>query len=81
MFKTTTDLLEFIEEAKKAHIKSFKIGEIEVQFSDIAFLESFQSQALDNPKQTEEKNTSKTLVDTLPGGESDDEMLFWSTKG
>jgi len=79
MFKTTQELQDFILWAKEAKIKSFKIGQTEVQFSDIAFLEDLQLPA---PfKGTgEEKNTSKTLVDTAEA-EDDEALLMWSAKG
>lgn len=80
MFDDTQSLLEFIELAKEAKIKSFQIGDIKVEFSDLAFLDSLQPEAiLGQPTQTEEKNTSKTLVDTLQT-EDEDDLLFWSTK-
>jgi hypothetical protein len=78
MFKTTQELLDFIENAKKAHIKSFRIGDVEVQFSDIAFIDSIQ-QLGDSQVAKEERSTSKTLTDTLEA-EEDEELLMWSAK-
>lgn len=76
MFKTTSELLDFIEAAKEAKIKAFKIGEIEVQFSDLAFVDAFTGAVEPG---TEERNTSKTLTDTAPD-ELDEDLLFWSAK-
>lgn len=81
MFKNTAEVLDFIEKAKKAHIKAFKIGDIEVQFSDVALYESLAKVGEALPK-TEEKNTSATLVDTLADqlAKEDEELLMWSSK-
>lgn len=73
MFKDIQNLLEFIENAKKANIKSFQIGDIKVEFSDFAFVENIA-----NVPKSEERSTSKTMVDTL-SGEEDEELLFWSS--
>jgi diphthamide biosynthesis methyltransferase len=79
MFETTQDLLEFIENAKKAGIASFKIGSVEVQFSSVAMLEAYEANQATSVIGTEEKNTSKTLTDTL-SAEDEEELLMWSAK-
>ena len=77
MFKTTQDLKEFILWCQQAKIKAVKVGDVEVQFSDLAFLDVI-TQQMEQPA-SEERDTSKTLVDTAPE-ESDEELLFWSSK-
>jgi len=74
MFENIQSLLEFIENAKKANIKSFQIGDIKVEFSDFAFIEKMNSDV----SKSEERSTSKTMIDTL-SGEEDEELLFWSS--
>ena len=77
MFETTQDLQEFILWCQQAKIKAIKVGEVEVQFSDLAFIDVITQQ---NPAlPAEERDTSKTLVDTAPD-ETDEELLFWSSK-
>ena len=78
MFKDTQSLQSFILWCRDQHIKSVSIGDVKVEFSDYAFIEKI-SQSLDAPLKTEEKNTSKTLTDTLPS-EDDEDLLFWSAK-
>lgn len=77
MFKTTQDLQEFILWCQQAKIKAVKVGEVEVQFSDLAFLDLVAQDEPLRPK--EERDTSKTLVDTAPE-EADEDLLFWSAK-
>lgn len=80
MFKTTSELRDFIVWAKAERLKSFKAGNIEVTFSDLAFLEAMD-EPLPGMQKTEEKNTSKTLVDTLSDKDlEDDELLDWSSR-
>lgn len=80
MFKTTQELQDFILWCRQAKIKAIKVGDMEVQFSDLAFIDVI-TEAAPEVQQTEERNTSKTLVDTLPAEESDEDLLFWSAKG
>jgi len=80
MFKTTSELRDFIVWAKLQRLKSFKAGQIEVTFSDLAFLEAMD-EPLPGVQKTEEKNTSKTLVDTLSDADlEDEELLNWSSR-
>lgn len=75
MFKTTQDLQEFILWCQQAKIKAVKVGDVEVQFSDLAFIDIIASEA----PMAEERNTSKTMVDTATD-EVDEDLLFWSSK-
>lgn len=77
MFKTTSDLKEFILWCQQAKIKAVKVGDVEVQFSDLAFLDLVAQEEPLKPR--EERDTSKTLVDTAPE-EADEDLLFWSAK-
>lgn len=76
MFKTTQELQDFILWCQQAKIKAVKVGDMEVQFSDLAFIDII---APLEAQQAEERDTSKTLVDTSPD-EADDDLLFWSSK-
>jgi hypothetical protein len=75
MFKTTQELQDFLLWCQQAKIKAVKVGDMEVQFSDLAFIDVISQIA----PQNEERETSKTLVDTAPD-ESDEDLLFWSAK-
>ena len=81
MLTNIQELLDFIEYAKEQKIKSFQIGEIKVDFSELAFIDQLASDgSMGRRMQTEEKDTSKTLVDTL-SEDNEDDLLFWSSKG
>lgn len=87
MFKTTEDLQEFISWAKKQRIELLKVGDIEVRFSTLAFVDEAtgglipSDESASQTAKTEERNTSKTLVDTLENvAEDDDELLMWSSR-
>jgi hypothetical protein len=81
MFKTVSELQEFILWAKKERVESFKAGDVEVSLSAYAFIDAI-SELSPEPQshKTEERNTSKTLVDTLNTTEDDEELLFFSAK-
>ena len=83
MFDNSEKLKEFILWAKSQRIETVKIGEIEVRFSNLAFIDDLASleQELTAPvsAKTEERNTSKTLVDTL-STDDDEELLTWSSR-
>ncbi len=84
MFKTVAQLKEFILWAKSQKVQEVHVGKIVVVFSPYALAEA----ALDEPNMydaprppTEERDTSKTLVDDLgemPDNEED--LLFHSSK-
>ena len=73
MFKTPEQLKEFILWAKEHKLKRVKVGTIEVEISDLAFIESLDAL----PSQIESK------VGGQPGEEADkkeeDDLLYWST--
>lgn len=75
MFKTTQELQDFILWCQQAKIKAVKVGDVEVQFSDLAFIDIVAAEA----SSAEERSTSKTMVDTTPE-EADEDLLFWSAK-
>lgn len=77
MFKTTQDLQEFLLWCQQAKIKAVKVGDMEVQFSDLAFIDILSQEAI--APMTEERDTSKTMVDTA-AEEADEDLLFWSSK-
>jgi hypothetical protein len=84
VIKTTQELKDFVLWAKEAGIKSFKIADLEVCFSDLALNDATylatEPEALPT-RQTEERDTSKTIVDELINSNiTDDEDLFWSSK-
>ncbi len=86
IFETKEDLLQFLLQCRQAGIKRLKLNEVEVEFSDYALASDIASNTpsiLTQPGQgavSEEKSTSKTLVDT-EAAEADEELLFWSSKG
>jgi len=81
MFKTTQELQDFILWAKGAKVKAFKIGDTEVEFTELAFIDAISEIEPEAVLKTEEKNTSKTLVDTLTEEDlNDDELLDWSSR-
>lgn len=77
MFETTQDLKEFILWCQQAKIKAVKVGDVEVQFSDLAFVDIIAADPA--IKMAEERDTSKTLVDAATD-ELDEDLLFWSAK-
>lgn len=83
MFETTQELKDFILWCHSVKIKTIKVGNTEVQFSDLAFLDSLTDLGTDMPlKANEERDTSQTLVDAAPkpNEAEDEDMLFWSAK-
>ncbi len=85
MFKTVKQLQDFILWAKAQKIREVHVGKIVVVFSEFALAEAMADSTLDDlhaPKpKTEERNTSKTILDE-PGDEpdNDEELLFHSSK-
>lgn len=76
MFKDTKELQDFILWCRKGRIKTVQVGDIKVEFSDLAFIDEI---AVVEPETTEEKDTSKTLVDTDQQTDEED-LLFWSSR-
>lgn len=73
MFKSIDELKAFILWAKKNQLSSVKVGDIQVEISQIGILESSghlvptdKSKPMPNLPKTEEK-------------EDDDELLYWSS--
>ena len=77
MFQTVQDLQEFFLWCQQAKIKAVKVGDIEVQFSDLAFIDIIAPEIAQQA--SEERDTSKTMVDTA-AEEADEDLLFWSSK-
>lgn len=74
MLKTVDELKAFLLWAKSHKIQAVKVGDVEVHFSGTAFIE--EDLALPQ-KGSEERDTSKVLVDELPA--DDEDILFWSS--
>jgi hypothetical protein len=78
MFKTTSELQDFILWCQRAKIKSIKVDTVEVEFSDLAFLESIsEEQASLAQQQTRVEEKLSEIADKT----EEEELLFWSTKG
>lgn len=82
MAKTQKSTLEEAKElilwAKSNKIKKIRVGDIEVEFSDIALMDTLAS-----PQDFKEATNyaQRTLLDTEKlSKEEEDELLFWSTK-
>lgn len=79
MFKTARELKAFITWASKNHVKRVKVGEIEVEISEIAFVPE-----LNPPRMSKSKNTEEPPV--LESAEepqraiTEDPDLFWSSR-
>lgn len=77
MFMMNLDeVKEMIQYCKENHVKKLQIGSVNIELSDLAFLqEEFQT-----PKK-EESSSNKTLVDTnlTEQDKEDSELLFWSS--
>lgn len=83
MFKNSQELKDFILWCLQQRIKSVQVGETKVEFSDYAFLDLVTGgQSLDGMAMpNEERNTSKTLVDTLQADTQEEEdLLYYSSK-
>jgi len=72
MFKTAEDLKAFIDWARERRIKSVKVGTIQVEFSELAFVPDETYQDLTN-------GGPSTLADTEPvDTDEENELLFAS---
>jgi len=82
MFKDTQELKDFILWCRDQRIKSVSTGQLTVEFSDYAFLDVVMpvaESAFD--KLSEERDTSKTLVDSMQVDPKEEEdLLFYSSK-
>jgi hypothetical protein len=77
MFKSVDELKAFITWAKNNHVKRVKVGEIEVEVSDIAFIPEFNSPNISHTQANPE------LIASIPANKEqeaikEDEDLFWS---
>jgi hypothetical protein len=74
MFNNIEDIKKFITWAKENKLKSFKIKDIEVEISELSFIEE--------EKQDELKEAlGDTLVDTETTDPKElEELLFWSAQ-
>ena len=74
MFNNVQEIKEFITWAKENKIKSFKIKDIEVEISEISFIEEEKQQNLTEA-------IGDTLVDTeVTDPKELEELLFWSAQ-
>jgi len=75
MFKTVSELKEFITWAKETKLKKFKLDQVEFEFSDLALLSA--SDSLKEVTDFEQKD----LIDTEPVDPADEnEALYWSAR-
>lgn len=81
MFKTVDQLKEFIIWAKKQKVQEVHVGKVVILFSTLALTEDLTSEPDYEPKPTtEERDTSKTLVDDEPEQpDNEEELLFYSS--
>lgn len=79
-FTDINQLKEFLLWCQSQAIEHVRIGETEVKFNQLAFLHRL-TEAEQSTVAKEERNTSRTLMDTLPADENDDELLFHSARG
>ncbi len=84
MFKTVEQLKEFIIWAKDQKVQEVHVGKVVVVFSALALTESLYNEPehYDTQKpQTEERDTSKTLVDDEPeAADNEDDLLYYSSR-
>jgi DNA-binding transcriptional regulator LsrR (DeoR family) len=72
MFKTAFELQQFVEWAKDLKIKSVSIGDIKIEFSELAFIPETDLKELNNGGAT-------TLAESEPlDPKEQEELEFWS---
>lgn len=76
MFKTTQELQDFILWCREAKIKAIKLDQMEVQFSDLAYIDSIADSVTE--KALESQANSEAAVGQSEQTD-DDEALFWSS--
>lgn len=81
MINSVTELQDLILWLKSEKVKSLKIGEIHVELSDYALLESFADETAP-VSAAEPKNAQENWTEEVPpaADKVDDEDLFWSTR-
>lgn len=76
-FKTATQLKNFITWAKSQKIAQLQVGDVQIVFSPLAFIDDVPNE-FDAPKpKTEERTTAKTLLDDLKPDDDEDENLLY----
>lgn len=76
MFKNTDEIKKFILWCKEHKVKCFKLGDLEVELSEISFIPDEELMAPKPPAFT----NSATLTDTEEVSEKEEEeLLYWST--
>lgn len=79
MISDIKELKELIIWAKSEGIKRLKVGDVDIEISDIAVIEKF---AANDSVKGEPLSTSKTLVDTeVPDADEEKELRYWSSRG
>lgn len=80
MIKKVEDLKEFILWCKEQKIGAIKINDIEINFTNLAFIEDVSSfnEDMDLDGSTINEGLKKSEL-KLNGDEVDDETLFWSS--
>lgn len=74
MFKSISELQNFLQWCKTQGITAVKVDGVEVSFSPLAFLPADDFKEMTN-------GGAKTLADTEPSQEDeDDELLMWSSR-
>lgn len=77
LVSSIAEVREFIMWARSIGLKRAKLGDVEFELSDITIAVDAEAKAQRAP---EERDTSKTMTDTLPINEQDEnEDLFWSS--
>jgi hypothetical protein len=71
MFNNIEEVKSFIEWAKTQKIKSLKVGDVEVEISEISYVEELGEQT-ENPLQR------KDILAASKETTEDEELLFWS---
>lgn len=81
MFKTTHDLQEFILWCRQAKIQAVKVGDVEVQFSNLAFLddETAAEFSAAQIKQLKADASMEEASDNSAAAAEDEDALFWSS--
>jgi len=78
MFKTADELQKFLEWAQAKMIKQVKIGDIEVEFSELAYIPDDPLSGLKELSSGKSTLTDESIKQEDEGGEDPD--LFWSAR-
>lgn len=77
MIKDLAALKRLAKWAKENKVKKLKIGDIEIEYSDLSFVEAHELTPEQIVSNLSENNT-ETLVDTEKD-QVDDDLLYWSS--